>query len=184
MQEPEFESVLAAAQSGAEWAWARLYHAHAGRVLGYLRVRGSTDPENLLGEVYLQVARNIATFDGSEENFRSWLFTIAHHRLLDERRTARRRPTEPVAEFEQHPADDGDATADTALAAVGTDRVRAMIAQLAPAQQEVLYLRILGGLTIPEIASAIDKNVGSVKALQRRGLEALRKMIEREGVPL
>jgi len=184
MQEPEFASVLAAAQVGADWAWASLYRSHAGRLLGYLRIRGATDPENLVGEVFLQLARNIGTFSGSEDNFRSWLFTIAHHRLLDERRSARRRPAEPMAEVEERPAEGDDATADSALAAIGTDRVRALIGRLAPAQQEVLLLRVVGGLTVPEIAAAINKNEGSVKALQRRGLEALRKLLVREGVPL
>jgi len=184
MQDSEFASVLAAAQAGAEWAWARLYRSHAGRVLGYLRNRGASDPENLLGEVFLQLARNIATFTGTEANFRSWLFTIAHHRLLDERRTARRRPSEPVAEFDESDPGPHDTTADTALTSIGTDRVREMIGRLAPAQQEVLLLRLVGGLTVPEIAEAIGKNTGAVKALQRRGLESLRRMIEREGVPL
>jgi len=184
VEESEFTSVLAAAQAGADWAWARLYGSHAGRVLGYLRIRGSADPENLLGEVFLQLARNIGSFAGSEENFRSWLFTIAHHRLLDERRTARRRPSEPVAEFDERDPDPGDTTADAALTAVGTARVRELLGRLVPAQQEVLLLRIVGGLTVPEIAEAIGKNPGAVKALQRRGLEALRRMIEREAVPL
>ncbi len=184
MQESEFSSVLAAAQAGADWAWARLYHAHAGRVLGYLRSRGAADPENLLGEVFLQLARNMGGFRGTEENFRSWVFTVAHHRLLDERRTARRRPAEPVAEFEDSASGSDDTTADAALAAVGTQSARALIERLAPAQQEVLLLRILGGMTVPEIAAATGKNEGAVKALQRRGLEALRTLIDREGVPL
>ena len=184
MQDPEFASVLGAAQAGAEWAWALLYRSHAGRVLGYLRGRGASDPENLLGEVFLQLARNISTFSGTEDNFRSWVFTVAHHRLLDERRAARRRPSESVAEIEESAPVPGDATAESALTSIGTDRVRELIGRLAPAQQEVLLLRIVGGLTVPEIADAIGKNTGAVKALQRRGLEALRRMMEHEGVPL
>ena len=184
MQDVEFAAVLEAAQAGAEWAWERLYRSHAGRVLGYLRARGASDPENLLGEVFLQLARDIATFTGAEHNFRSWLFTIAHHRLLDDRRATRRRPSEPVAEFDEREPGSGDATADTALTSIGTERVREMIKRLVPAQQDVLLLRIVGGLTVPEIAEAIGKTTGAVKALQRRGIEALRRMVEREGVPL
>ena len=184
MRESEFVTILAAAQAGAEWAWTRIYTDHAGRLLGYLRIRGASDPENLVGEVFLQLARNLGGFQGSEENFRSWLFTVAHHRLLDERRAARRRPTVPVAEIDEPTIAPGDATADAALAAVGTDRVRELLGHLVPAQREVLLLRIVGGLTVAEIAGAIGKNEGAVKALQRRGLEALRRMLERQGVPL
>jgi len=183
MQDSEFAEVLAAAQAGAEWAWARLYRSEAGKILGYLRYRGAIDAENLVGEVFLQVARNIRAFNGSYLQFRSWLFTIAYHCLLDERRAARRRPTLPVAEFDDEEAGP-DATADTALTAIETGRVERMLARLVPAQQEVLLLRVVGGLSTPEIAEVLGKKVGAVKALQRRGLEALRRMIEREGVSL
>jgi len=48
-------------QSGAEWAWDRIYKDLAPKVRGYLVSLGSDDPDNLLGEVWLQVARNIGT---------------------------------------------------------------------------------------------------------------------------
>jgi RNA polymerase sigma factor (sigma-70 family) len=53
-----------------------------------------TDPDDLVGEVFLQVVRNLDTFTGDEAGFRSWLFTIVHRRVLDARRRARRRPEE------------------------------------------------------------------------------------------
>ena len=52
------------------------------------------------------------------------------------------------------------------------------------AQRDVLVLRLVGGLTVDEVAAALDKSPGAVKALQRRALLALRKILEREGVPL
>ena len=55
---------------------------------------GAPDPEDVLGEVFLQVARDISTFDGEETGFRSWVFTIAHHRLIDARRHTARRPVD------------------------------------------------------------------------------------------
>ena len=45
-------------------------------------------------------------------------------------------------------------------------------------------MRLLGRLTIDEIAALMDRTPGSVKALQRRGLLAISRLIEREGVPL
>ena len=86
MDQAQFASVLEAAQAGAEWAWSRLYRDLAGPVLGYLRTRGAAEPEDLVGEVFLQVARNLGTFDGDYRSFRSWVFTVAHHRVVDERR--------------------------------------------------------------------------------------------------
>jgi len=179
----EFDGILDAARAGAEWAWRRLYEDLSGQVLGYVTRQGSRQPEDLVGEVWLQVARNIQGFIGDEAGFRSWVFTVAHHRVIDERRRVRRRPEYPVAEFDP-PPEPGDGTEEAALAAVATDRIQELLAGLAPAQRDVLLLRIIGGLTVGEIAEALGKRVGAVKALQRRGLEALRRMMERKGVSL
>jgi len=177
-----FDSVLEAARAGAEWAWRRLYDDLSGQVLGYLRRQGARDDEDLLGEVWLQVARNIGTFDGDEANFRSWVFTVAHHRAIDERRRSGRRREDPVADLPE-PASD-DVAARSALESIATDRVQGLLDRLAPAQRDVLLLRIVGGLTVAEVADALGKRPGAVKALQRRGLEALRRILEREGVSL
>lgn len=175
--------MLAAAQSGAEWAWARLYHSVAGQVLGYMRAQGAREAEDLLGEVFMQIARNISGFSGTEDGFRSWVFTIAHHRVIDERRSRRRRPVVPVETVADRP-EPGPSSADQALDRVATEQVRTLIDQLAPAQRDVLMLRIVAGMTLPEIAEALGRTVGSVKALQRRGIASLRRLIDRGGVSL
>ena len=90
--EEAFDSVLEAAKSGAEWAWAALYRDLAGPVTGYLASRGSPEPEDVASEVFLNVARAIHRFSGDEASFRSWVFVIAHRQLLDDRRARRRRP--------------------------------------------------------------------------------------------
>ena len=51
--------------------------------------------------------------------------------------------------------------------------MRAAIDALAPDQRAVILLRIIGDLTIEEIARAVGKRPGAVKALQRRGLRRL-----------
>jgi DNA-directed RNA polymerase specialized sigma24 family protein len=70
----QFPEVLAAARTGAEWAWISIYRDLSPVVLGYLRARRATEPEDLLGEVFLQVARDLPAFDGSERDFRAWAF--------------------------------------------------------------------------------------------------------------
>jgi RNA polymerase sigma-70 factor (ECF subfamily) len=180
-----FPSILAAAQAGADWAWDRLYREFAGPCLGYLRTRGAREPEDLVGEVFLQLARNVSTFAGTEAEFRSWVFLVAHHRLVDERRALARRREDPV------PSPDleglggvADAEAE-AMERVGAARVRRLISRLTPDQQDVLLLRILGDLTVEEVGRILGKNVGAVKALQRRALSALHREIDsEERVPL
>ena len=168
-----FESVIAAARAGADWAWAEIYREFAPALLGYLRARHAPDPEDLLGEVFLQVVRDLPRFEGEEDAFRAWVFTIAHHRLLDAARRQRRRPRiDPEATVGE--ADRGVGNSEEeALAALAEQRVAAMIAHLSPDQQSVLLLRILGDLTIEQVARVIGKRPNAVKALQRRGLAAL-----------
>jgi RNA polymerase sigma-70 factor (ECF subfamily) len=89
----DFTQVLAAAKSGAEWAWADIYRNLAGHVTAYLAARGAPEPEDLTSEVFLQAARDIASFHGDESGFRSWVFVIAHRRLVDSWRAASRRPS-------------------------------------------------------------------------------------------
>ncbi len=88
----DFETRLRAAKNGAEWAWGAIYRDLAGTVSGYLANRGAAEPEDLTSETFLQVARNISSFDGDESAFRSWVFVIAHRRLIDSRRARTRRP--------------------------------------------------------------------------------------------
>jgi len=151
-------------------------------VLGYLRVQGATDPEDLTNDVFLGVLRQIASFDGDEDRFRSWIFTIAHSRLIDERRRTGRRPL--VAEGHVPPDRAGGDAEHDALERLSTQRVQALCEGLVADQRDVLLLRLMAGLTIEVIAETLGKSEGAVKALQRRGLANLRKILERDPVTL
>ena len=179
-----FAAVLRAARNGEEWAWRALYTEHAPALLGYLRARRADQPEDLLGEVMLQVVRDLPTFDGGKPQFRAWAFTIAHHRLLDEARRAARRPAEPMPAPElERLGPLGDAEED-ALRALSAERVGHLLAQLSPDQQNVVLLRVLGELTVEQVADVMGKSPGAVKALQRRGLETIRSELGSERVTL
>src|SRR5438132_8425405 len=97
-----WDSVLTAAQVGAGWALTRIFDAYGGPVDGYLRSQGAEDHELMTNEVFLRTFRRIGSFSGSEDQFRSWVFTIAHNLLIDERRRMSRRPEEvPLDEVAQ-----------------------------------------------------------------------------------
>jgi RNA polymerase sigma-70 factor (ECF subfamily) len=174
-----FGETLSAARAGGEWAWTAIYSRFAPAALGYLRAQGAPDPDDLLGEVFLQVVRDLERFRGDERDFRAWLFTIAHHRLLDDRRRHGRRPADATpAEAIVAAGPVGDSE-EEALERLETERVRGIIGRLAPDQRNVLLLRVLGDMTVEEVARTLGKRAGAVKALQRRGLAAIKKEIER-----
>ncbi len=178
-----FEAVLGAAQAGAGWAAEELWVSLAPVVAGYLRAQGAAEPDDLTSEVFLGVFRSLGSFAGSEEQFRSWVFTIAHRRLTDERRRSGRRPP-PVCGLEPDQGPSGPSAEQEALRRLSTERVREVCDRLVPDQRDVLLLRLVGGLTVEEVAAALGKSEGAVKALQRRALVAARKVVDREGVPL
>jgi RNA polymerase sigma-70 factor (ECF subfamily) len=192
----DFDALLADVKAGRPSGWDRCYRWLAPAVGGYLRMQGAREVDDLTSEVFLAIFRNIGTFSGTEANFRSWVFVIAHRRLQDERRRRFRRPTpdsldesslERIGRMASRPGSAGTESAgadDEALRAIGTARVSEMCARLAPDQREVVLLRILGDLTVDQVAEVLGKSPGAVKQLQRRGFEALRRLVDREGVPL
>jgi len=181
VSEERFSNLLAAAREGDEGAWEEIFRDIAPIVLGYLRGNGAPDPEDVLGETFLQVARDISTFEGERAGFRSWVFTIAHHRLIDARRHAARRPVELSPEPPE-PTERADDAAEEALARLGRERVRRILADLSEDQRAVLLLRFVADMSIDDVAKAVGKRPGAVKALQRRGLAAVKRILSRKEV--
>lgn len=178
----EFDALVARARSGDGAALERIYTTLAPVVAGYARLQGSHEPDDLTSEVFLGVLRNIGRFQGGESEFRSWVFTIAHRRLVDERRAVSRRPAfQPLEESEVDPVspDDVESRVEQLLA---TRNVQELCERLVPAQRDVLLLRLVGQLTVPEVAAIVDRSVGAVKALQRRGFAAIERLIAHEEV--
>ncbi|MGH2783303.1 MAG: RNA polymerase sigma factor [Acidimicrobiia bacterium] len=178
----EFAAVLTAAQAGEERAWAALYDELSGRLLRYLRARGARDADDLVGEVFVQLARGLAHFRGDEAALRGWAFLIARNRLLDELRRGRRHPVEALDNVDDGVLAAGGDTEVEAMARLGSARLRGLLDVLTPDQRDVLLLRIVGDLSLEQVAATLGKRVGAVTQLQRRALAALRRELEREGV--
>jgi RNA polymerase sigma-70 factor, ECF subfamily len=180
----DFGATLAAARAGAEWAWRDLYRETAGPVGRFLRARGVRDADDIVGDTFLNVVRSIERFDGDEDAFRAWVFTIARNTAIDRERWIARRTAHPVAHGDLATGGpNGDAEAD-AMDALSLEHVRRVLDRVTPDQRDVLLLRILGGLTVEQVAAAVGRSAGAVKMLQARGLAAIRREIERGAVTL
>ncbi|WP_430646740.1 RNA polymerase sigma factor [Agromyces sp. GXS1127] len=178
----QFASVLAAAQAGARWANARLWNDHAPAVAAFLRARGSREPDDLTSEVFLAVFDRLAAFRGGAAEFRAFVFTIAYRRLADElRRRGRRGDHEewrPELDARRAPSAEEEA-----VDRLGDRAARDLIDSLAPDQRDVMVLRIVGDLTVEQVAAVLGKRPGAVKALQRRALESMRRKIAQGRTP-
>lgn len=168
-----FTELLASAQNGEEEAWRVLYRSTAPQVRGYLIARGVRDVDDTLGEAFLHAARSIERFSGDERAFKAWLFAIARNRAIDAGRRKQRRVSEVTAEDPPDPPV-GDVETE-ALANLVTGDLLNLLDALPAGQRDVLLLRIIGDLTIDEVARVLRKTPGSIKALQRRGLRRLKR---------
>lgn len=173
--DPSFGEQLAAARRGEEWAWHTIYTKLIGPITGYLISRGARDPDDLAAETFLHVARNIEQFEGDEESFRSWVFVIAHRRLIDARRAANRRPQ--IADRVEEDGEGGDVE-EEAMGRLGNHSVQELLDQLTEDQREVLALRVVADLSLKETARVTGRDVGAVKALQRRAIQRLQRIYE------
>jgi RNA polymerase sigma factor (sigma-70 family) len=172
-----FDDVVAAAQAGAAWAFETLYRDLSPAVTGYLRLHGAAEPDDLASETFLGVFTGLGSFRGDEDALRAWVFTIAHRRLVDDWRRRSRRPqvTDEDRDLAGHVGGDVE---DDALTRLGAESVHRMCGRLPDDQRAVVLLRVRGDLTVEQVAQVMGRSVASVKALQRRGLRALRAELE------
>lgn len=172
----EFAPRLAAARDGDDEGFAALWRELQPPLLRYLSVASGDAAEDLASETWIRVARDLGSFTGDERGFRSWVFTIARHRLLDWRRHEGRARTVP------RPLErlDGRATADPAgeaLERLATDAALQLIARLPADQAEVVILRAVAGLDVASAARVLGKRPGAVRVLAHRGLRRLAELL-------
>lgn len=152
-----------------------VYRTYASQVLGYLTARGVEDPEAAMQEVFLSVLPRLDAVHGGDAGLRTFIFSVAHARMVDDRRrqsrTAARLSFEPELDQRQ------DSSAEEkALERVSRHEVLGLLDGLPTDQREVLSLRLVAGLTVEQTAQAMVKSPGAVKQLQRRALLKLREL--------
>jgi RNA polymerase sigma-70 factor (ECF subfamily) len=150
----------------------RLYRELSPAVLGYLRAQGVSEPEDVLGDVFVGVVKGIDHFAGDASRLRSWVFSIAHARIVDDRRRRDRRPVVLLA--------DTNGIADRADDTPGPSPDPALVealAQLTPEQRDVVALRFIADLDVRDVAELIRKRPDAVRALQSRALARLATLL-------
>ncbi|GGH96238.1 RNA polymerase sigma factor [Arthrobacter liuii] len=160
--------------SGAA-AFSLIYQTYASQVLGYLTARGVEDPEAAMQEVFLSVLPRLGSVHGGDAGLRTFIFSVAHARMVDDHRRQSRSPVKLPFEPELDHREDSSAETE-ALQRISPQEVLGLLDGLPQEQREVLSLRLVGGLTVEQTAEAMDKSAGSVKQLQRRALLKLREL--------
>jgi RNA polymerase sigma-70 factor (ECF subfamily) len=163
----DIDRLVRAAQAGDRVAFAELYRRHTRAIHGILLARVSaTDVDDLVQDVFMQAMERLSSLHDPFA-FPAWLAAIARNRAADH---WRRRPA-LVGLPDQLPSPTGDRT--EALAAL------AAIRSLPDAYRETLTLRLVEGLTGPEIAACTGLTEGSVRVNLHRGMKELRERLGR-----
>jgi RNA polymerase sigma-70 factor (ECF subfamily) len=164
----ELTPALRAAQQGDAAGFATLWRALHPGVLRYLRVLAGDHAEDAASETWLHVIRDLDRFHGDTADFRGWLFRIARHRGIDERRRQSRTRESPAPRTPAAP-DAASQAAETAA----TTWALSMIAALPADQAEAVMLRTVIGLDVATTARILGKKPGAVRIATMRGLRRL-----------
>jgi RNA polymerase sigma-70 factor (ECF subfamily) len=167
----ELARALRAAQAGDDAGFAVLWRALHPAVLRYLRVVAGDAAEDAASETWLQAARDLDRFAGDVAAFRGWLFRIARHRGIDERRRAGRRREDPAESVDAGPPA-RDAAAEV-IEGTATAWALRLVATLPADQAEAVMLRVVAGLDVATTAQVLGKRAGAVRIATMRGLRRL-----------
>lgn len=161
------------AREGDPDALAQLWRTYQHLLLRYFKGKGMSEPDDLASTVWVEVASGLDRFEGDESDFRRWLFTIAARRRIDDIRTSKRRTERieaaPIDPRPEHAPSAGE----EAERAAALDTALAMVRTLPPDQAEAVLLRVVGDLSVAEVAAIMGRREGAVRVLVHRGLKRL-----------
>jgi RNA polymerase sigma-70 factor (ECF subfamily) len=178
---PEDATLAQRAKEGDGQAFADLYDRNFEAVYRYVyyRVRDEEEAEDVTSDVFFRALRAMPRYE-PRQPFLAWLYRIARNAVIDRARAVRPRLTfEDALSHPDAPAHVIDPDAQL-LASDRRARLRTALANLTSEQQEVVILRFIEGLSAEETGEIMGKRAGTVRGLQFRALQALRKHITPE----
>lgn len=152
------------------------YHAQIYRYL-YYRTGDAQTAEDLTGEVFLKMVQVLASRTVEPKHFQAWLYQVARNLVIDQHRRGAAHPTQALTEDLAETGPGPNHMLDFNLTSATLAQA---MTHLEDTQREVLVLRFIESMPIAETAWVVHKSEDAVKALQRRGLMALRRLLEQE----
>ena len=161
-------------------AFGRLFDYFAPRLKGVICRSGMSpsQAEDVVQDVMLTVWRKAAMFDPERAQVSAWIFQIARNRQIDVIRKERR----PVPEELKLPEETQEDAAQVLALDQETQKLRAALRRLKPAQREMVEKAYLGELTHSDIRDQTGLPLGTIKSRIRLGLERLRHELKEQGL--
>ena len=143
-------------------------------------LRDPSAAEEVAQDTFLNIWRKAGSYRSPRGSVTSWLFSIAHHRTIDELRKRRRERTRLThgVDLSNRPSEcRADDPSEYTTAQFEGSRLMDALTALRPEQREVVVLAYFGGLTHSEISARLDQPLGTVKTRMRLAIKRLRKVM-------
>ena len=159
-----------------------LYDRYSGAVysMAMHMLRDAGAAEEVTQDAFFNVWRRASSYRSERGKVTSWLFSIGHHRIIDELRRRRRRDQIQVyhdVELLHQPSDETVDPTKYAMRQLQRSEITEALTNLRPEQREVVVLAYYGGLTHSEIANRLGHPLGTVKTRMRLALKKLREVM-------
>lgn len=176
--------LVARFQAGDRAVFAEIYSRYLGRVHAYLSLllKDIHEAEDLSQQVFLSIFQALPGYEQRDKPFRAWLFTIVRNHALKHLRKHGRVEVEDANDIRGRR--ERASTGESELTALGwvTDRdLMLFIDRLPVVQRQLLVLRFMVDLSIPEIAEVLGRTSNEVRVLQHRALTFLRDRLAAVG---
>lgn len=173
---PDLQELLVRVARGDQEAFAKVYDAVSGPVLGLVRsiLRDPAQSEEVAQEVLVEVWRTAPRFQSSRGSAMNWVLTLAHHRAVDRVRSAEASAAREhkAALLDRTPA--FDEVSEQVETRLEREQVRRCLRTLSELQRQSVTLAYYQGLTYREVAELLTVPLGTIKTRLRDGLIRLR----------
>ncbi|EHM24996.1 RNA polymerase sigma factor SigK [Streptomyces sp. W007] len=173
---PDLQELLVRVARGDQDAFAGVYDAVSGPVLGLVRsvLRDPAQSEEVAQEVLVEVWRTAPRFRASRGSAMNWVLTVAHHRAVDRVRSAESAAAREhkAALLDRTPA--FDEVSEQVESRLEREQVRRCMRTLSELQRESVTLAYYRGLTYREVSELLAVPLGTIKTRLRDGLIRLR----------
>jgi RNA polymerase sigma-70 factor (ECF subfamily) len=183
-QRSDLRRLVEAARGGDQAAWEALYRSIYPRLRAFfVRRVGSGHADDAVSETMTRAVSSIERFAWTDAGFDGWVFGIARHISVDHhRRQDRARRYHHIGRMFSPNKSDGAAPVEQELV-INDDQalVRDLFTRLNPAEQEILELRVIAGLSALQVGEVLGQSAGAVRTAQSRALAHLRELMEHHG---
>jgi RNA polymerase sigma-70 factor, ECF subfamily len=171
-------SLVRRAKRGDRAAFSDLYALYCPKIYAYVlrHVGGEVEvAQDITSDVFLKAVEHIGTYRFQDVPFSSWLYRIAHNRVIDHYRR--------VPKLQPVPLEDEEPLAKMAVSLdvswiLNRKVLNDALGLLTPEQRKVIVLRLIQSRSVAETAGVLGRSEEAIKQLQRRALATLERILQ------